>query len=402
MSRADVDRLAALLEADPADAPEGEDRQLTLLASALRQAAPEPVAMRAEARSELRAQVLRAAREQKAEAPLLTRMRERVERMRYSAGFATGTGVAAMTLSMGGVAGAAELAGPGDLLYGVKLQIEDARLALTRDDVARGERAVSYAFDRLDEATAAAQDGRDADAAHAIDGATDRMAEGTDHLVAAGLTDPLRQLSADVDAQQQLLQDLRPLLGADGLAAADALSAQLDATGEALAGSLLLDPVDPIAPAPRPDVVVPSMTATPVPDTGLPSATPVPVDPSVDARPGTADGPVTVPGLPLPGLPTPALPPLPVPPPTQPLPTSVPETVDGIVEDVGQTVDGVLDAVTGTVGEVLPAPVGPAVPQIVDGVADGVADTVSDTLGTVDDTVDGLAGDGLSGLLGGG
>jgi hypothetical protein len=428
-SRADVDRLAALLEAGPgpasgdtATAVAESDRPLLLLAGALAQAAPPVPPMRAEARAAIRAQVVQAAREHAAEPALLTRLRDGVQRFRYSTGLATSTGVAAMALSGGGVAAAAEGAQPGQLLYPVKIGLEDVRLALTSDDVTGGLRAVRYAGDRVDEALLAVAEDDDAAAATALRGAADRLAEGTARLQAAGEVGPLLDLADAVADQRTAVAAVADRLGPDALAAAalldDAFRTALEAVGAAVAPGVDVPQPDalPGLPLPTPDAGpagptaedLPATPSTPVPDV-TPPGDAAPDLPAPEVPTGHVDGPDL--GLPEgPGLPDLVDPDVPTVPPAAPVPppaagTSVDDAVapalDAVDGAAGDAVDQVPDAVEGAGGvvdDVLDDVLGSGGAAVEDAVG-GAADGAGDALGTVGDAADGAAG-AVSDLLG--
>ena len=385
----DVDRLAALLEgigqegaAEPAGAEvTGEDRQLAALATLLRDTTPAVPPMRAEFRTELRAQIVDAAREQVVEPPLLTRLRDRVQRLRYSAGLASATGLASMTLAGGGVAGAAEQAQPGDLLYGTKIAIEDARLWLTADEADRGSRAISYAMDRLHEARIAADEGDQDGVAVALEGATARTAEGAAAIVADGDDPMLLDLADALDDQEAAVEDLLPDLDGQAIVAAEALLAQVQAARDAIA-SVIVIPGMPGSGQGLPDAIIPGLTPPPAED---PTVAPTPgVDPTDAATPDAAptsgapdDGPIPLPdAVPdLPGLPD-VLEPLP----------DVPPLEDAL-EDTGEAVEEALDGAGGAVEDTVDGAGG-----LVGGVVGGVGDAVEDVGGVVED-VGGAVGD---------
>ena len=249
MSRRDeIDRLARLLEGQDVSAgtvgEQAEREELGALATLLREAAPEVPPMRPEFRAELRAQVVEAARDQGREAPFLTRLREGVQRFRYS------TGLASMALAGGGVAGAAEQAQPGDALYGTKLVIEDVRLSATFDRVSRGRRAMSYALDRMDEAMQAATAGDDDGAAVALRGAGDRTREGQELITEHGETGDLLDLADVVVEEEERLAAIVPLLDGAALEAAEALREVLEEARGAIADALPDGVEMPEGPAP--------------------------------------------------------------------------------------------------------------------------------------------------------
>ncbi|MDP9406042.1 MAG: DUF5667 domain-containing protein, partial [Actinomycetota bacterium] len=152
-TRPDIDALARLLDGHAVPNASAEAHALGALARSLSAAAAPP---RAEFRASLRATLVDAARAQAANPPLLARLRQSVDdataRWRYSTRLAAATGAAAVALSGGGVATAAQQALPGDVLYGVRLSLEDARLALLRDDVARATQRLAYAGERVADA----------------------------------------------------------------------------------------------------------------------------------------------------------------------------------------------------------------------------------------------------------
>ena len=427
MSRRDeIDRLARLLEGQ--DVPAGtvgeqaERQELSALATLLREAAPEVPPMRPEFRAELRAQVVEAAREQRREAPFLTRLREGVQRFRYSTGLAGATGFASMALAGGGVAGAAERAQPGDVLYGTKLVIEDVRLSATFDQVARGHRAMSYALDRLDEAALAAADGDGGGAAVALRGASDRTEEGQRLVTEHGETGDLLDLADVLVEEEERLAALAPLLDGAALDAADELRQVLADARDAIADALPTGVEMPDGPAPvdvttTPPTVpsVDDVTPTTPPTPGAPTTTP-PSEPVIQDPTGGLPDP-GLPDLPVP-LPDPGdvLPPpdLPIEVPTQ-VPTGVvPDAVDGVldaVDGVLDTVDDTVDQVDGTLGDVvdtvddtvdavLPDPLDDVVPDVGQ-VLDGAGDVVDDAGSTVGDVLDAVSGNSGSGTIGG-
>ncbi|CAN5175054.1 hypothetical protein BH23ACT9_BH23ACT9_35170 [soil metagenome] len=424
--RTDIDRLALLLEDAPsAVEPTDDDRVLAHLAEALRAVPTDVPPMRAEFRAQLRAEVIDAARarQQTSSSPaLLTRMREATQRFRYSSGLATGVSVSALALSGGGTALAAEHAQPDDALYGVKLALEDLRLTMTQDELARGQRAMAYSLDRLDEAVTAAADGRDGAAATALEGAAERTTRGSDLIIGTGLTEPMVELAGVHAEHVAILDQLQPLLGAEALAAAEDLRAVIIGSVEAIQAAV--DPVDwplpelpglPVLSVPPPGAG-PDATATPVPEITTPPM-PVPGAPA-DGVPGTPGdpgssgplpgltGPPSIPGLP--GLPVP-LPTSPITP-TNPLPgvtdplgevlNGVGGAANGAVEGIGDGVEGLLEGVL----DAVPTPLQSAVPPPVDGVveqAPGVVGDVIDVIPGVVDAAPSVVDGALGAVLGG-
>lgn len=239
MKRTDIDALARMLDGDPVPetAASADTRALAALAAALESSAapleartsantagaPQHAAVavlpRPEFRSELRASLIEAARAQAAAPPLLTRMRQRVEdataRFKYSTSLAAATGATAMALSGGGVAAAAEQALPNDALYGVKLVIEDARLALISDPVERAQQRLAYAGERLDEAEAVAAMGDREAAQRALAEADESAREAAGELITISRErqDPavLDVLKSWTDKQQDRMDTSGPL-----------------------------------------------------------------------------------------------------------------------------------------------------------------------------------------------
>ena len=160
-----ADLLEDLLQGEAlpdADAPDGLD-ELAMLADLIADSAVvEPVVMRAEARNDIRNQLIRHANQLNAQPPpLLTRVRDavtgRAERFAYSSRAALAGGTAAMVLSTGGMAAAATNSLPGDLFYGLKLAGEDVALSFADPGVPRGTGLLDQAWNRLEEAATAAE-----------------------------------------------------------------------------------------------------------------------------------------------------------------------------------------------------------------------------------------------------
>jgi hypothetical protein len=232
MNRKDVEALAQLLDGglDANGEVTEEVRALAALASAMEASATRP---RAEFKADLRTALIAEARQQAAgPAPLLTRLRvsvdDTVARWKYSTRLAAASGAAALALSGGGTAVAAEHALSGDVLYPVKLVLEDARLLLTRGDESRGERNLGYAARRADEARSSADAANDPGAATALREADDSTRAGAADLIAAYQDSadraPLRTLLVFTMAQRDRVEGFTDLLGRDGgEAAADHL-----------------------------------------------------------------------------------------------------------------------------------------------------------------------------------
>ena len=435
------DRLEALLsgavareDADP------ETRALLDLTAVLSQAVPAVPATDEDFRARLRAQLVDAARE-RATTPRGIGARVAAMARGWSVRVAGVTGGVALVLSTGGTALAAERAMPGDLLYGVRLGLEDVQMLIERDPVARAERALLYASERVAEASAVARAGNGADAEPALLDAAERTREATP-VLASGTAAQQAALAAFVAAQQSLLEELLAILPPQAAAAA---AEALAATGEA---------AQALPEGSRPDLVPPVLDDVEAPDAAGDVAAPVPdaaaaaTDPVVEAvtevvAPAATDAVGTATeALPDPvqdavedvqdavddvtGAVEDALPPAPpppaqgpaaVPPPAVPVPQpqdagDAVESTAGAAGEVVETsvdtaADGVSDAAD-SAGDAVGGPVGEAVQdagQVVEDVADTVGDAaqdVTDTVGeTVGDTTDDVT-DALGGLLGGG
>ena len=195
-----ADLLERLLEGDalPQDSRIGEDvpeelDRLAMLADLVSHAAePDPIEMRAEARSDLRTTLIREANLRAAEPPpLLTRIRETVtattERWAYSSRAAVAGGTAAMVLSTGGVAAAANGSLPGDLFYDLKLAAEDVALSFADAGVSRGEGLLQQATTRVEEAHTAAERQQAAAAAAGLRLADEHTRDGAQEYLATYL-----------------------------------------------------------------------------------------------------------------------------------------------------------------------------------------------------------------------
>jgi hypothetical protein len=206
-----------------------EARALAALGAAMQAGAVRP---RPEFRADLRAMLIEEARTQAANPSLLTRLRGRMNetaaRWRYSTRLAAASGAAAVALSGGGVAAAAQHALPGDALYPVKVAMQDARLALVRDAGAHGERQLSLAAQRAEEAAVVVGDGEQEAAAGALRDADARTRDGAGELITRYQTgeDPaaLDRLQTFSGEQRTRIGAIAPQLrGSAVVAASDAL-----------------------------------------------------------------------------------------------------------------------------------------------------------------------------------
>jgi hypothetical protein len=136
-------------------------------------------------------------------------------------GPAVATVALASIVAGGGAAVASTRALPGDLLYGLKLQIEDVQLALADSDLERGRELLDQADARLGEAerlaggVAADPETRDrlATVLDEMRAATEAGATAlTDSYRETGDEEPIQLLDEFVTEQQQRLQDLYDLL----------------------------------------------------------------------------------------------------------------------------------------------------------------------------------------------
>lgn len=357
MDRKDVEALAQLLDGTPPGNGEaaGEVRALAALAVAMEASAARP---RAAFKADLRAALIAEAREQAAEpAPLLTRLRVKVDettaRWRYSSRLAAASGAAALALSGGATAVAAEHALPGQILYPVKLAIEDARMTLVRGDESRGERHLGYAERRTEEARISTEDGNDAGAAQALREADGSTRAGASALIGAyqDTADraPLRTLLVFTMAQRERVEDLQALLDREaGEAAWDHL-VTLDRVETRIAALLGGCPACPDAVTPG----VPPAAADGFDFARIPPAheefNPCPCPPAEDPQPRPVppvqDPPATPPEDedPDPGPPPTTDDPPPPPPDDEPALPDVPDAVDDIVPDpVQDAVDEIL------------------------------------------------------------
>ena len=243
-----ADLLERLLEGDalPQDSRIGEDvpeelDRLAMLADLVSHAAePDPVEMRAEARSDLRTTLIREANLRAAEPPpLLTRIRETVtattERWAYSSRAAVAGGTAAMVLSTGGVAAAANGSLPGDLFYDLKLAAEDMALSFADAGVSRGEGLLQQATTRVEEVHTAAERQQEAAAAAGLRLADEHTRDGAQEYLATyldtGDTEVLQVLGDWVVTTNRRL-DLLPPVDGDAAAALADLRTSLNRIGQ--------------------------------------------------------------------------------------------------------------------------------------------------------------------------
>ena len=243
-----ADLLERLLEGDalPLGSRVGDDvpaelDRLAMLADLVSHAAePEPVAMRPEARADLRTTLIREANLRAAEPPpLLTRIRETVtattERWAYSSRAAVAGGTAAMVLSTGGVAAAANGSLPGDLFYDLKLAAEDVALSFADAGVSRGEGLLGQATTRVEEAHTAAEREQTAAAAAGLRLADDHTRDGAQEYLATyldtGDTEVLQSLGDWVVTTNRQL-DLMPPVEGDAAAALADLRTSLNRIGQ--------------------------------------------------------------------------------------------------------------------------------------------------------------------------
>lgn len=223
MTRKQAEALARALDGEETT---GEARALAHMAQVLERGTSRPgaAAVRPEFRGELRALLVEEARTAAAAPSLLTRLRDATIRWRYSTRLATATGATAFALSGGGVAAAAEQALPGGVLYPVKLALEEARVALVRDTVAKGERYLSYAAERAVEARISLDEGYQTGAGRALREADESTRKGAGHLITAfqqdGDAEAIALLSDFARDQRRRIASLLPLLEGEAARAA--------------------------------------------------------------------------------------------------------------------------------------------------------------------------------------
>lgn len=189
MANKQAEALARLLEDRSPAVGEGpaELRALRAFAETLQAATPRPDQA---FKSELRAMLIEEARVlQAAAAPrILPRVRAQaataMERWRYSTRVAAASLSAALAFSGGGaVAVASERALPSDALYGVKLALDEARAGVRFDVVAKGERHLANASQRIDEAEQSTALGDQDGAALALNESTESARKGAKALI---------------------------------------------------------------------------------------------------------------------------------------------------------------------------------------------------------------------------
>lgn len=344
MNKTDVDALARLLDGDPTLNGEvtAETRALGQIAHVL---ATQPIYPRPQPRpefkAELRATLVDAARSQTPAPSALTRLREGVQtvtaRWRYSARMAAATGITALALSGGGFAVAADRALPNDMLYPAKLVLEEVRIALVRDEVARGEAHLAQASSRIAEAASVVAAGDDAGAARALVLADEAARVGAGELIRAyqqgGDGRYVERLVEFTDEEGSRVRRLDDQLAGEAADAARALAIGLEriaARTATVAGTcpecageapVIREGADlsVIPPADEPFEACPCELA---PTRGVPAA---PGEPEPQRQPGPPTS-ATAPGtLPAPELPAPAPGEPPLEPPAMEVPAQQPE-----------------------------------------------------------------------------
>jgi hypothetical protein len=382
MRNSDTDALARLLEGSAPDgeAPE-ELHQLAALAQAMEARATAP---RPDFRASLR-ETLLAEAAKPAPPTLLERARmavdDRIARIRYSARAATATGVAAMTLSTGGVAAATTLSVPGDLFYPIKIAVEDARLDRADDAVARSELLLDFASSRMAEAERAAVADRQDSAAEALVAADLALREAAGVLIReyqrSGERGSLRPLEQLADASRSRLETLRAAVEGPAAVALSDLEVSFDritqriaavtgdccpASGSAQPGTPQLGEAFDFSYIPSADE---SFDACPCPPAGQ-QGTPAPATDAEEPAPTTEA--TTPPATEPPAEPDPApQPPAATepPPPEDERPVPLPEPVEDVVDPIEDIIDQVI--------EPLPLPEDPLAPldEVLEGVQDG-------------------------------
>lgn len=235
-TRRAADELAALLERDRLPASVPADSELATLVALARSLAPAPITPAPGFRAALRERLVAeaAARPLTVPAPRAPGAPRTDAPARHAVRHAVAT-VTALTLVSGvGAAAASTHAVPGDLLYGLKRQVEGVQLALAFGDLAEGRELLDQAGARLGEAErlAAAGDSRVVISALLREYAAASeagAAELTRSYRDTGSEEPLRVLDRFVTDSEERLQDLLllldPSLRAQVRAALDALEA---------------------------------------------------------------------------------------------------------------------------------------------------------------------------------
>ncbi|MGI8875955.1 MAG: hypothetical protein ACR2KP_16855, partial [Egibacteraceae bacterium] len=326
MTTREADALARLLDGDPP--PEGEIghelRALASLAQALQSRAtvrPRP-AFADNLRAELVAQAAGPFR-----LPWYRRARDawgdQLARLRMSGRTAMAAGMAALALVSGGVATAAIVAAPGDFFYGLKLAVDDFRLARSDQGLSRAELLLEVSGHRVRDAERAVDRDRDAAAGTALRSADQHARDGAGVFIAEYLVTgdqaTLRPLEEFTTGMRSRLTALRPRAGGSAVAALDDFMVVLDRIDErrqAVAGDRCVQagavepgtvPVDltVIPPAGEPFAACPSVAAPieqPVITGPTPTPTPSGVDPVTPGQvpafpaPGAGAAPVPEPG----------------------------------------------------------------------------------------------------------
>jgi hypothetical protein len=247
--RRQADDLQALLDGARASTPAAAEELAPLVALA-RSLTPPQHAPREQFRAALRERLVAeaAARPVPTATAAVPRQRDRHEaapsRVRQAIAAAT---LAALVGGIG-VAAASTRALPGESLYGLKRQVENAQLAIARGDLGRGRELLEQAEARLSEAEALASgetagDGRtraligqsleDMDAA-----LTEAVLELTEAYRTSGDEEPLLLLDRFVTDQRERLADLMALLDPALRDQARALADQLAAVDQSVSALL--------------------------------------------------------------------------------------------------------------------------------------------------------------------
>lgn len=167
MTRVDVERLARLLDGDTvkrwdvSSGISGAEEQLLNVAAALRRGSLPPPGPAFT--SMLRVNLVASAGARSTSPSMVERVRWAYEdlagRLRYSLRAAGVTAAMAACLAIAGIGLGAERSFPLDPLYGMKLSLEQARLAVISDGLERAAREMSYSKDRVVEAWGAMERG---------------------------------------------------------------------------------------------------------------------------------------------------------------------------------------------------------------------------------------------------
>ncbi|MGH8934361.1 MAG: hypothetical protein ACRDZO_27940 [Egibacteraceae bacterium] len=232
MTRVDVERLARLLDGDTvrrwdvSSDISGAEEHLLTVAAALRRGSPPPPGP--EFTATLRANLVASARARSTSRPMPEQVRWAYEdlagRLRYSLRATGMTAAVAACLAIAGIGLGAERSNPLDPLYGTKLSLEQARLAVISDGLERAAREMSYSKDRVVEAWGAMERGDSPGVVVALHQADMLVRSGSP----AWITEDPPTIATIVSEQRTLVVDLIPLIDGDAVTAAQQVVLTMD------------------------------------------------------------------------------------------------------------------------------------------------------------------------------